>query len=324
MRALRCEKVGSPSDLVLLDVPPPEAGSGEVVVDIAAASLNFPDVLLVQGRYQVPAPVPFTPGSEFSGVVSALGAGVTSLRVGERVMGAALTGAFAERIAVPATALTRVPAGLDQVHAAAASVTFRTAYHALVTIGELRSGDDVVVLGAAGGVGSACVDIALRLGARVTAVVSSEDRARWSLERGAHQAIVHTREDVQLRVKELTAGGADVVVDPVGGPLSEQVLRGVTWGGRYVVVGFADGEIPRIPLNLVLLKGVVLRGFELRTLAHHLPEQVEAGQAQLDRLVADGLRPPVDEVIGLADVPDAMGRMQSRRTLGKVVVDLTL
>lgn len=324
MRAIRCEGLGSPAGLALRDVPSPDAGPGEVVVDVAAASLNFPDVLLVEGSYQLKVEPPFTPGSEFAGVVATLGEGVASLRVGERVMGAALTGAFAESIAVPATAVTPAPAGLDLLHAAAASVTFRTAYHALVTIGGLRPEDDVVVLGAAGGVGSASIDIAVRLGARVTAVVSSEDRARWSIERGAHHAVVHTQEDVKQRLKELTDGGADIVVDPVGGRLSDQVLRAVRWGGRYVVVGFADGEIPSIPLNLVLLKGVVLRGFELRALATHLPQQVRAGQDQLDGLVADGLRPPVDEVIELAAVPSAMARMRNRRVLGKVVVDLTL
>ena len=322
IRAVRCNQLGPPTTLVLEDVAEPRPGAGEVLVDVAAAALNFPDALLVEGLYQVAAPVPFTPGSEFAGVVTGLGPGVTSVQPGDRVMGAVLTGAFADRVVVPASELHLVPPGLDLREAAAMTVAFRTAYHSLVTIGGLRAGDDVVVLGASGGVGSATIEIARRLGGRVIAVVSSDERASWAQRLGAAHTIVHTREDVKDRIKALTDAGADLVVDPVGGALSEPTLRATRWGGRYVVVGFADGRIPTVPLNLVLLKGVVLRGFELRTLPQHLPDAYVAGQAALARLVAEGLRPPVAEVIGLNDVPRALERMRQRRVLGKVVVDL--
>jgi NADPH2:quinone reductase len=323
VRALRCDQPGRPGSLVLKNVAEPEPGPGEVLVDVAAAALNFPDALMVQGRYQAPVPTPFTPGSEFAGVVSLVGVGVTSLRPGDRVMGAVSTGAFAERVVAQAAALARVPDELDWFQAAAGTVAFRTAFHALVTIGGLNAGDHVVVLGASGGVGSASIDIAARLGGQVIAVVSSDERASWAGRLGANHTIIHTREDVKERIKELTNGGTDLVVDPVGGALSDPALRASRWGARYVVVGFASGTIPTVPLNLVLLKGVILRGFELRTLPQHLPSAYADGEAALNRLIAEGLRPRVSDVIGLNDVPDALERMLDHRVVGKIVVDLS-
>lgn len=325
MKALRCNEYGSPLDLVVEDVPIPIPGPGDVLIDVSAASINYPDVLIVQNKYQVSVPVPFTPGSEFAGRVREIGPDVTTVAVGDLVMGAGFTGAFAEIVSAPESAVRRVPAGMDVESAASGTVAMRTAYHALTTIGETSSGDTVVVLGASGGVGSACMQVAARLGARVVAAVSTDERAQWCLDAGADHAVVYSRESLKDRIKELTGGaGANVVIDPVGGQWSEQALRATAWGGRFVVVGFADGEIPRIPLNLVLLKGVIVRGFEIRTIAQHLPAQVAEGDARLAELFANGLRPAVSEVVDLIDVPDVLERVRTRRVIGKVVVRPTV
>jgi len=323
MRVVRCEVYGPPSELVVRDVPDPTAGPGEVVVRIEAAAVNFPDTLFIQNRYQVSLPVPFTPGSEFAGTVLSVASGVTSVRPGDRVMGTAMTGAYAEQIAVPASAVLPIPDGLTEREAAAFQVTFRTAYHALRTIGELRPGRWVVVLGAAGGVGTAAVDVAVRLGARVIAADRGSARLAGCLKLGAEAAIDCDAEDLKVRIKEITGGGADLVIDPVGGAVSEQALRSTAWGGRFVVVGFAAGEIPRIPLNLVLLKGVIIRGFEIRTLPDFLPEAYAAGERELQRLVSAGLRPLVAEAFPLDRTADAMNAVLQRKITGKVVLDTT-
>ncbi|AZG45893.1 NADPH:quinone oxidoreductase family protein [Gordonia insulae] len=323
MRAVRCETHGDPDLLVVRDIPDPVAGPGEVLVGIEAASVNYPDVLIAADKYQVSVPTPFTAGSEFAGRVLGAGADVDGLVVGDAVMGTAFGGAFAEKIAVPATALSPVPEGLDLVHAAAFNVTYRTAYHSLTTFGDVRAGDWVVVLGAAGGVGTACIDVATRLGARVIAAVSTPDRAQECRDLGAAEAIVYGEENLKERIKEITGGGADVVIDPVGGAYSEQALRAIRWGGRFVVLGFAQGDIPRIPLNLILLKGAVLRGFEIRTLAQHLPEAVERGRREIARLVAQGMTPHVSEIHALDEAPKALARVAERQTTGKVVIDTT-
>ena len=323
MRAALVAEHGTPAGVAVVDLPDPEPGPGQVLVRVHAAAINFPDVLIVADRYQVSAPVPFVPGSEFAGVVEALGPGVAGPPVGSRVMGAAFTGAFAERVVAPAAALRPIPEGLDMVAAAAFSVTYGTAYHSLCTVGAGHPGDWVVVLGAAGGVGSATVDVATRLGMRVIAAASSPDRLQAAARLGAEAGIDYTREDLKTRIKELTGGaGADVVVDPVGGDHSEAALRALRWGGRFVTVGFADGRIPRIPLNLVLLKGVVLRGFEGRSMSRYAPEAVAAADEALARLVAEGLRPFVSEVRPLADAAAALTDVAERRTTGKVVLEV--
>jgi NADPH:quinone reductase len=325
MRAVRCEAYGPPSGLVLREVPDPVAEPGAVVVEVHAAGVNFPDVLLIANRYQVPTPLPFIPGNEFAGRVLEVGPDVTGIAVGDLVMGtAAGGGAFAERIAVPARALRPVPDGLDLVHAAAFGVTYRTAYHSLVTIGEVRPDDWVVVLGAAGGVGTACVDIASRLGARVIAAVGSRDRLAVGEKLGAVGGIVYSEEDLKTAIRRFTASGADVVIDPVGGPYAEQALRSTRWGGRFVCVGFATGEIPRIPLNLVLLKGVIVRGFELRTLADYLPGAIAAEERALAGLVGEGMRPEVSECYRLEAAAVALERVAGRQATGKIVIAPTI
>ncbi|MCK9931427.1 NADPH:quinone oxidoreductase family protein [Frankia sp. Mgl5] len=320
MRAARVEAYGGPADVVIRDVPAPEATPGHVVVDVAAAALNFPDLLLIADRYQVSAPLPFTPGSEFAGRVAAVGEGVTGLAVGDPVHGSVFSGALAEQVLAPATAVSPIPPGLSMVEAAAFRVTYLTAYHCLVTIGELAPEQWVVVLGAAGGVGSAAVDIAVRLGARVIAAASSPERLAVCKELGAEACIDYTTEDLKLRIKEITGGGADLVVDPVGDRWAEPALRAIRWGGRFVVVGFAGGEIPRIPLNLVLLKNITVRGIELRTWSARLPEETARAREGLATLVAQGMRPLVSEVHDLDDVAVALQRVADRAPTAKVVI----
>jgi NADPH2:quinone reductase len=320
MRAARCEQYGGPDNVVIRDIPSPEVTPGHVLVDVAAAAVNYPDLLFIANSYQVPAPLPFTPGSEFAGRVAAVGEGVTVVSPGDLVYGSTFTGAMAEQVLVPARAVAPVPPGMALTEAAGFRVTYLTAYHALVTAGGLQPGQWVVVLGAAGGVGTATVDVAVRLGARVIAAASSPERLKVCAELGAEAGIDYVREDLKLRIKEITGDGADLVVDPVGDRWAEPALRAIRWGGRFVSVGYAGGEIPRIPLNIVLLKNITVRGLELRTWVERLPEETERAQQALTELVAAGLRPAVSEVHDLADVAAALQRVADRRPTGKVVI----
>jgi len=320
MRALVCEQYGPPSSLVIKDLPDPVAGANEAVVAIRAAAINFPDLLIIENRYQVSIPVPFTPGSEFAGVVLSVGNNVSNVKPGDLVMGGSFVGSFAEQICVQATTLKPIPAGLTIAQAAAFSVTYRTSYHALVTIGELKENDWVVVLGAAGGVGTAAVDLATRLGAKVIAVASSDERLAVCKSLGAVAGINYTAENLKERIKEITGSGADVVIDPVGGSYSEEAFRAIAWGGRFVVVGFADGDIPRIPLNLPLLKGGIIKGFEIRTVAEHLPEEVVKGDAILNEMTQQGLVPHVSDVFNLDQAIEALECVASRKSTGKVLI----
>ena len=291
-----------------------------MVVDVAAAAVNFPDLLFIANRYQVPAPLPFTPGSEFAGRVAAVGEGVTGLAPGDLVYGSIFTGAMAEQVLVKASAVAPVPPGLSLIEAAAFRVTYLTAYHALVTAGGLRPGQWVVVLGAAGGVGSATVDVAVRLGARVIAAASSPERLAVCEKLGAEAGIDYVSEDLKQRIREITGDGADVVVDPVGDRWAEPALRAIRWGGRFVTVGYAGGDIPRIPLNVVLLKNITVRGLELRTWTERLTEETASAMEALTQLVAQGMRPAVSEVHELDDVAAALQRVFDRVPTGKVVI----
>jgi len=303
-------------------VPDPEPGPGEVLVRVHSAALNFPDVLILADRYQVSVSPPFTPGSEFAGVVAALGEGVAGPAVGTPVTASAFTGAFAELAVAAADAVHPIPAGLDMVSAAAYRVSFHTAYHALVTVGGGRAGEWVTVLGAAGGVGSAAVDVATRLGLRAVACASSPGRLQLATKLGAAVTVDYATEDLRARLKKVTGGGADLAVDPVGGDHSEQALRALRWGGRFVTLGYADSRIPRIPLNLVLLKNLTVRGFEQRTV-RALPGAAEAAEAALTQLVTQGMRPAVGAVYPLSDIATALGDVAGRRAQGKIVVDVT-
>jgi NADPH2:quinone reductase len=322
MRAARCEEYGGPEGVVIRDIPGPGVAPGHVLVDVAAAAVNYPDLLLIANKYQISAPLPFTPGSEFAGRVAAVGEEVTGLSAGDLVYGSIFTGAMAEQVLVPARAVALVPPGLSLTEAAGFRVTYLTAHHSLVTAGELRPGQWVVVLGAAGGVGTATVDVAVRLGARVIAAASSPERLKVCAALGAEAVVDYVKEDLKQRIREITGDGADLVVDPVGDRWAEPALRAVRWGGRFVTVGYAGGDIPRIPLNIVLLKNITVRGLELRTWTERLPEETARALQALTELVAGGMRPAVSEVHDLADIGTAFRRVADRLPTGKVVIRL--
>jgi NADPH:quinone reductase-like Zn-dependent oxidoreductase len=323
MRAAYVVEHGPPEAVVVQELPDPEPGPGEVLVDIAYAAVNFPDVLIVNDEYQVQVPAPFVPGSEFSGVVAATGAGVDGVAVGDHVYGASFVGAYAEKIVVNAASVHVIPRSVDLRDAAAFSVAHTTAMHTLRTIADLQPGESVLVLGAAGGVGLASVELATLMGGIVVAAASSPEKLELCAKYGAVAGIDYTKEDLKTRAKELTGGGAGVVVDPVGGPYSEAALRATKWGSRFVVVGFAAGEIPRIPLNLILLKGVILRGMEMRSIVEHVPDLVARDQRDLKELfVAGKIHPHVSAVYPLADTGVALRSMLERTATGKVLIDV--
>jgi len=328
VRAAYVPEHGAPEVVLVQELPDLSPGPGEVLVDIAYAAVNFPDVLIVNNEYQVQVPAPFVPGSEFSGVIAAVGAGVAGgergLAVGDHVYGASFVGAYAEQIVVNAASVTVIPGSVDLRDAAAFSVAHTTAMHTLRTIADLQPGETVLVLGAAGGVGLASVELATLLGGQVIAAASSPEKLALCAKYGAVAGIDYTTEDLKTRAKELTGGGADVVVDPVGGPYSEQALRATQWGSRFVVVGFASGEIPRIPLNLVLLKGVIVRGMEMRSIAENVPDLVARDQRELAELFVGGkIHPHVSAVYPLGDTAVALRSMLERTATGKVLIDVT-
>ena len=253
MRAAVMHAYGIPEDLKIEELPDPVVKPGFVIVDVKAASVNFPDVLIIANKYQVTMPLPLIPGSEFAGVVSEVGEGVENFKVGDRVMGATFVGAFSEKVNVPAMVLRHISDGVDFTSASAFMVTYQTSYHGLRSVAKAKPGEWVVILGAAGGVGSAAIDLAVRFGCRVIACASDDAKLAVCRERGADATINYETENLKERIKEITGGGADIVFDPVGGRYSEEALRATKWGSRFVVVGFAAGDIPRIPLNLVLL-----------------------------------------------------------------------
>ena len=323
MRAAVCHDHGAPEVVRIEDVPRPELAPGQVRVRIGAAAVNFPDVLLVAGRYQVSVAPPFTPGSEFSGVVAELGAGVTDVAAGDRVFGTIMVGAFAEEVVVAPGALTRVPPKVDQRSAAAFGVAHRTAYHALRSVAALRAGEELVVLGAGGGVGLAAVQLGSILGATVTAVASTREKLDVASACGAQRLVTHRGADLRQALRHALPDGADVVLDPVGGALSEPALRSLGWGGRFVTVGYASGEIPAIPLNLVLLKGVHVVGFQIGTFARHAPEDHTRNEGELIELLASGrVLPHIDRTFDLEDVADALRYVADGRVIGKVVLDV--
>jgi NADPH2:quinone reductase len=295
-----------------------------VLVDIAYAAVNFPDVLIVNNEYQVQVPAPFVPGSEFSGVIAAVGEGVAGVAAGDHVYGASFVGAYAEQIVVNAASVHVIPESVDLRDAAAFSVAHTTAMHTLRTIADLQPGESVLVLGAAGGVGLASVELATLMGGKVVAAASSPEKLELCAKYGAVAGIDYTKEDLKTRAKELTGGGAGVVVDPVGGPYSEQALRATKWGSRFVVVGFAAGEIPRIPLNLILLKGVIVRGMEMRSIMEAVPDLVLRDQRELQELFVGGkIHPHVSAVYPLAETAVALRSISERTATGKVLIDVT-
>jgi NADPH:quinone reductase-like Zn-dependent oxidoreductase len=323
MRAAVCRENGSPDVVRVEDWPIPPVGPGEARVRVGAAAVNFPDVLLVAGRYQVQAPLPFVVGSEFAGVVAEVADDVHHLAVGDRVTGTGLFGAFAEEVVTAAATLAPIPDGLADRDAAAAGVAHRTAIHVLRSIGRLAPGEELLVLGAGGGVGLASVQLGAALGATVTAVASSDEKLDAARANGAHR-VVRSAGDLRAALREAVPDGVDVVVDPVGGELAEPALRSLRYGGRFVTVGYASGEIPRIPLNLVLLKGVEVHGFEFLGFATHAPDALERNEAELRDLLTTGrVLPHIGAAFTLDDVPAALQLVADGGAVGKVVIDVT-
>jgi NADPH2:quinone reductase len=295
-----------------------------VRIRVAAAAVNYPDVLLVAGTYQLRIDPPFVPGSELAGEVVEVGRDVTAFAVGDRVMGTTLVGAFAEEAVVSASAVRPVPDGVDLHVAAAFGVAHRTAYHVLRSTAAVATGEQLMVLGAGGGVGLAAVQLGRHLGATVTAVASSPEKLAVAEQCGAAHVIDHRAAgDLRAALREVLPDGADVVVDPVGGDLSEPALRSLRYAGRFVTVGYASGTIPRIPLNLVLLKGVHVLGFQFVDFATHEPEAMARNDRELDALLATGtLVPHIGATFPLDQAPDALQLVADGRAIGKVVIDV--
>jgi NADPH2:quinone reductase len=302
------------------DCSSPGVEAGQVRVRVGAAAVNFPDVLLVADKYQISVPTPFVPGSEFAGEIVEVGDGTEGFAVGDRVTGTGMYGAFAEEVAVPAAGLARIPDGIDDQTAAAFGVAYRTAYHALRSMALVQPGDELIVLGAGGGVGLAAVQLGVQLGASVTAVASSE-KLDVAASYGAKHVINYKTADLRTVLKEAVPGGADAVIDPVGGELSEPALRSLGRGGRFVTVGFASGVIPRIPLNLVLVKGVHVLGFQFQDVP---PDEFARNEDELrDHLVSGRVAPHVGAVYPLAETAQALRHVADGRAIGKVLIDLS-
>ena len=322
MKALVCRQFGPIENLAVEEIDPPRPGPGQVLVDVKASSLNFPDALMVQGLYQVKPPLPFSPGHEIAGVIEKLGEGVLGVAVGDAIIATPGVGGLAEQCVVARERITPLPAGMDFATASAFLLTYCTTLHALEDCGRLRSGESLLVLGAAGGVGTAAIEIGKALGARVIAAASSEEKLALCRDLGADETIDYVREDLRKRALELTGGkGVDVVYDPVGGALTEAALRASAWGGRLLVIGFASGEIPAIRLNLALLKERSIVGVYWGEWTRQDPAGQKRNVERLGELYAAGkVKPVVSERIRLAEVPAALVRMQKRQVKGKIVV----
>jgi NADPH2:quinone reductase len=322
MRAVLCKAYGPPESLVVEEVPPLEPGAGEAVVSVHAAGVNFPDVLIIQNKYQVKPPLPFSPGSEVAGVVKAVGDGVTGFKPGDPVMAFTTFGGFAEEAKVEARRLLPLPAGMDAPTAAAFGLTYCTSDFALRDRAALRAGETLLVLGAAGGVGLAAIEIGKALGATVIACASTDDKLAVCREHGADATINYATGDLRERIKELTGGnGVDVVYDPVGGPYTEPALRSIAWRGRLLVVGFAAGDIPKIPLNLTLLKGCSIVGVFWGDFARREPKNFAEQMRVLGAWFTEGkIRPHISSTFPLERAADALRLMAERKVTGKVVL----
>jgi NADPH2:quinone reductase len=322
MKAIVCKQYGPPESLSFDELPALQAGPGEVVISVKAASLNFPDVLIIENKYQFKPPLPFSPGSELAGVVKAVGEGVGRWKPGDRVMAFTTYGAFAEEAKTEAARLVAMPQSMSFDTAAAFVLAYGTSDHALRDRAGLRPGETLLVLGAAGGVGLAAVEIGKALGARVIACASSEEKLGICREHGADALVNYAKDDLRERIRALTDGrGADVIYDAVGGPYSEPAFRSIAWRGRHLIVGFAAGDIPRLPLNLALLKGASVVGVFWGDFARREPEALGKSLQQLARWHDEGkLRPHISRTFALAEAPAALRLMADRGVAGKVVL----
>ena len=322
MKAIVCKAWGLPETLVIEEQADLLPAVGEIVIDIMAAGVNFPDVLIIQNKYQFKPELPFTPGNELAGTVHAVGAGVTQYKVGDKVFAFVPQGAFAQQVKVTADAVLPMAAGMGFDTAAAITLTYGTSHHAVVDRAQLKAGETMLVLGAAGGVGLAAIEIGKALGARVIAAASTAEKLAVCKEHGADVLINYTTEDLREAIKAATHGkGPDVVYDPVGGSYTEPAFRSIAWRGRYLVIGFANGEIPKLPLNLPLLKGASLVGVFWGDYARREPAHNLAAMQELMRWLAEGkIKPHISARYALADTPQALIDMASRKVTGKIVI----
>jgi NADPH2:quinone reductase len=322
MKAVLCKSWGLPDTLVVEDLPDVVPGPGEVAIDVHAAGVNFPDVLIIQNKYQFKPELPFTPGSELSGVVRAVGQGVSRFKPGDKVLAFVSRGAFAQQISAPADIVMPMPPGLDFDTAAAVTLTYGTSHHAVVDRAQLKAGETMLVLGAAGGVGLAAIEIGKALGARVIAAASSDEKLAVCKAHGADATINYSTGDLREAIKAATDGkGPDVIYDPVGGIYAEPAFRSIGWRGRYLVIGFANGEIPKLPLNLPLLKGASIVGVFWGEFARREPKANAAAMRELMGWMAEGkIKPHISGRYALAETPQALNDMAARKVTGKVVI----
>lgn len=322
MKAIQCVQWGGPEELQLVDLPLPAPGAGEVRIRVGAAGVNYPDALIIQRKYQVQPPLPFVPGTEVAGTVDAVGAGVSQVKAGERVVAFVGTGGFAEYVCAPAPQCVVLPAGVSDEAAAAFTLTYATSHHALLDRGQLKRSETLLVLGAGGGVGLSAVQIAKVIGAQVIAAASTEAKLAAARDAGADVLLNYSTQELREAVKAATGGrGADVIYDPVGGAHTEAALRAIAWRGRLLVIGFAGGQIPQIPANALLLKGASAVGVFWGEFARREPQANQVVLASLFAWLAQGrLRPQITHTYALAETPQAIAALMARRAIGKLVV----
>jgi NADPH:quinone reductase len=322
MKAILCTQYCGPDDLVLTEVPDPAAGSGEAVIAIKSAALNFFDLLMIQGKYQIKPPFPFSPAAEVAGVIESIGSGVAGLKVGDRVVASCGHNGAREKIAVPANSIVKIPDNLDFDRAAGVIIIYGTALHALEDRASLKPGETMAVLGAAGGTGLAACELGRLMGLKVIACASSDEKLEFAKQHGAEAGLNYAKEDLKEGLRRLTGGkGADIIFDPVGGAYAEAALRSIAWEGRFLVIGFAAGDIPKIPLNLALLKGCDIRGVFWGAWARLNPEKNRANLEKLVKWTAEGkISSHVDRTFPLAQTADALKVLAGRKAMGKVIL----
>ncbi len=322
MKAIHCKQFGPPSSLTLEEVSSPKPGKGEVVITVKACGVNFPDTLIIQGLYQLKPELPFTPGSDIAGTIKEVGEEVTHLHPGDEVFGFVMYGGYAEEVVVSAKACIKKPKAMDFTVAASLMIAYGTSYHALKNRAKLQKGETVLVLGASGGVGLAAVELAKLMGAKVIAAASSNEKLSLCRQYGADEVINYTSQDLKSTVKELTLGkGVDVIYDPVGGKYTEMALRSIAWQGRYLIVGFAAGNIPKIPMNIPLLKGCAIIGVFWGNFASISPKENLQNINELLHWYEEGkLTPHIHKIYELHQVPIALEEVMNRNVKGKIVI----
>ena len=332
MKALQCVELGGPDKLEVKEVDTPSAIPGHVVIDVKSGSINFPDVLMIQGLYQFQPPLPFTPGGEAAGIISEVGEGVTNFKEGDKVFSMTGLGAFAEKTLVPEASCTLIPDSMDYDTAAALSMTYGTSLYALKQRANLQAGETLLVLGASGGVGLSAIELGKAMGAKVIAAASTQDKVDMCMSHGADEGFIYPsgtldrdqQKELSNKIKELTGGmGANVVYDPVGDSYSEPCLRATAWEGRYLVIGFAAGQIPKIPLNITLLKGCQIVGVFWGAWVGQFPDENKKNFDELFKLHAEGkINPEVSQTFSLENAADAFSHLANRKAKGKVIINI--